>query len=110
MLESRLLHKTASYLLHKVDWFDLPNEWKHHGLNEELNFTLILSFVDQHFPHAEVLYFVDQRTNSRAIDRKELQDALDSLIGQSNFFLWNTEITKVIEFNEMGVLRLGKIP
>jgi len=107
MLESRELHKAASYLLHKVDWLDVPNEWKHHGLQDELNLDLILSFVEQHCPGYDSLYLVDQRENSRALARSELKSILLSIIGQSNFFLWNLELTRVIEFQKMGVLRLG---
>ena len=108
MLDSRLLHKTVSHLKPKVNWLDGPlNDWKLHGLNEELNLERITSSIDNHFK-AGPIYLVNERTNSKAYTREELNNAVLKVIGKYDFTIWNIALDRVIEFNKIGVFRLGK--
>lgn len=109
MLDSRLLHKTVSHLIQSVTWLDGPLiDWKYHGLDNDLNFERIRSAIDNHLKSSQI-YLVYNRTDSSAYNRNELESHLNGIIGCNDFTLWNIELTRVIEFNKIGVYRLGEL-
>jgi hypothetical protein len=109
MLESRLLHKTVSRLRENVNWQDGPLiDWKYHGLEDELNFNLIHITIDKHL-HSNHIYLIENRTNSKVYNRQELDEKLIEIIGKVDFSLWNLELTRIIEFNKIGVFRVGEL-
>jgi len=107
MLDSRLLHKTVSHLVGKVVWENNPDEWIHVGLENSLDINLISITIKKHFPNEEQLYLVDERTNSIPYFRSKITNVLKTKIGKSKFYLWNLELNKVIEFSDIGVIRVG---
>ncbi len=107
-MDSRLLHKTSEFLRHKVTWEKHEGqEWVHFGTDEEIDFTKVKDFIQQYLD-VQKLHLVHERTDSKTVSIKQLASRLSELLGKSDFLVWNNELTKVIEFNKIGVLRRGE--
>lgn len=108
-MESRLLHKSTSYLKGKVKWEgDARSEWISIGQGVSRDFNVIAKLTLEHFGKCD-LYLVRERTNSTKVLAVDVISTLEPLIGIENFLLWSIELDKAIEFNRIGVLRRGKV-
>ena len=95
-MESRLLYKTTNSI--KVDY----NDWIHFGTEQDIDIKLVDSTISEFFNDTSI-YLVFERTNSGAFDA----ELFHSILGKKNFFLWDMELSKTIEFKNIGVLRTG---
>lgn len=109
MLDSRLLHKTTSYLKSKIVWLDSPNEWMYHGINSELDVDRIVLLIHSFFIEQSNYYVLMERENSGTCTRDDLRTLLLTRIGKDNFQLWDLELKKVVEFDKIAVMRMGRI-
>ncbi len=108
-LESRLIYSTANSLKFKLHWKKTNNEeWIHFGTGKNINFDLVHKSINEHFI-GEDLFLVYQRTITGLLIEEQYQIIFKSILGNKNFFLWNKELTKAIEFNHVGLLRLGQL-
>lgn len=101
-MDSRLLYSTTNALSHKLTW----NDWIHFGIQHENSYSIVQDNISSHFGE-EQMYLVYERNNSGELKVKI--ELFNSILGTSNFFLWNTELTKAIEFNKIGILRVGEL-
>jgi predicted glutamine amidotransferase len=106
-LDSRLIYSVTNTLKQKLHWNKNENEeWIHFGTGKEIDNRFILNKISEHFKNDEI-NIVYSRTKSGLL--KEHQDLFQNLLGNKNFFLWNTELNKAMEFNYVGILRYGQI-
>lgn len=103
-MESRELYKATEHLKNSISW---NPDWIHFGTAYEIDFNLIERTIKQLFG-SEDFYLVHERTNSRQIKNSRTTDEIKELLGNSNFQLWNLELSKAIEFNNIGVMRIGE--
>jgi hypothetical protein len=104
-LDSRQLHIAARHLSATVSW---DKDWLYFGTGLEMKKELIREIVNRFLPD-DNLNLVDGRNNSGTHDRTAIEQQLEMLTGARNFQLWNESLNKVIEFNRIGVLRMGTI-
>lgn len=99
------MYKAAEKLGSIVVW---DKEWLHFGTGKEIDFDLIKSKISTHLQKRELL-LVHQRTNSRRFNKDDFSKVVGPLLGTENFEIWNPEMTKVIQFNKIGVMKLGQL-
>jgi len=103
-LDSKQLYIAVGHLSSLVTW---ESDWIHFGTEGEVKYKLIDEFVDK-FLIDESLILICGRQNSGRYNRTEIGDCIQKLLGQESFKLWNESLTRVIDFNSIGVLRLGR--
>jgi hypothetical protein len=103
-MDSKQLYAAAEHLSSTVTW---DMDWIHFGTKKEIKKDLIEDLIKD-FLADEVLYFVHGRKDSREYKRAEFPHEIEQFLGQENFQLWNHLLTKVIQFDKIGVLRMGK--
>ena len=108
-MESRLLYKATEALSTKLNWLNSgTEEWIHFGTDEHVNRNLVNQKISEHFG-GENLYLTFERTNSGLVSNSETQRLFTSILGVKSFFLWNIQLNRAIEFNRIGILRLGTL-
>jgi hypothetical protein len=108
-MESRLLYSATNFLKSKLHWKMADNEeWIYFGTGENINSDLVQKNINDHFK-GEDIFFIYERANSGLLDNHQCQKTFKSILGNKNFFLWNKNLTKTIEFNYIGILRLGQL-
>lgn len=106
-IESRLLYKTSKHLINKIEWIWYNDtEWIYCGLANDFKEELISKHIQEHFT-CSALYVVLSRTGSYKLAFDEALPKIKELVNTHRFCVWNTELTKVIEFNSIGVFRKG---
>jgi hypothetical protein len=100
-----LLYSVTNHLISNIIW---DHDWIHFGTGKDINRPLINSIINEFFDD-EFLYFVQKRNNSMTYRKCDINIIIDSLLGQSEFQLWNISMDRVIRFDEIGVLQLGKV-
>lgn len=101
---SRQLYNAASHLSQVVTW---DKEWIHFGTGNGINLSLVEDLIDR-FLADDVLQLIHERTNSTTIKRTEAIKEMYDLLGQQSFQIWNSTMDKVIKFDRIGVLLVGK--
>ncbi len=111
-MDSRLIHKFDEVHHPQVVWTrkdaSAESEWVYCGLGPDLNREVIMNAVEQQF-HFEAVYLKQERNNSMVLTIPELLSKLETYIGQ-DFCVWDSKFENVIEFNEVGVFRVGRRP
>ena len=82
------------------------SEWTYFGEGKEVNLNLIQRVITQHL-QSEELWLDLGRHRSRQVDQVTLISEFNALISVDNLVLWDTQFHRVIEFAQLGVLRLG---
>jgi hypothetical protein len=103
MMDSKQLYMAAAHLSSTLTWDD----WIHFGTGKEIKNELIEGFIDD-FLADDIIHFVHARQDSGKMKRIEIKEKIAELAGQENFQLWNSSMTKAIDFNQIGVLKLGQ--
>ena len=102
-MDSRLLFSATQSLLYKVAW----QEWIHFNQPPEVSLKEVNDSIKSQFG-TEQFYVIHTRTNGFEISLNETEK-ITSLLGTSDFFLWDKDLKNVIEFNKIGTLRKGQI-
>jgi hypothetical protein len=103
-MDSREMYNATNHLTTLVTW---DKDWVHFGTEDEVKFDLVKTLIKDHLNDNELL-FIHHRTNSGQYNHKIIIDSITHLLGKEDFLLWTTTMDKVIEFNKIGVLRLGQ--
>lgn len=103
-MDSRQLYKAAEHLSPLLRW---DTDWIHIGTPPDIKINLIDELVDD-FLAGTQFYLVLERENSGRHSKDEIIKVIEPLLGQDNFQIWNMALDKAIDFNKMGVLRLGR--
>jgi|GEM_PF-1276700 len=106
-LDSRLIFSVSSHK--KIDWLNWTTEngaWVYFGSQNNVNERTVISNIHQMFQE-EYLYLARSRNNSCCVEKKDIMPAISDILCHEDFRIWNLDFTSVIEFNKLGVLRLG---
>jgi hypothetical protein len=101
-VDSKQRYIVARHLSSTVIWQD----WIHFGTGKDIKSEMIEGFIKE-FLFDGTLNFVHDRQDSEPVEAFEVKEKIAGLLGQENFQLWNSAFTKVIDFNRIGVLKLG---
>ena len=106
-MEPRLIYKASEKLQPKIDWKKpLDTEWIYCGAKGEVKFDVVETELNQ-FLDTSTLFVATNRNSSFQTDKQHIMPSISHIIGSKNFFVWNENFTKVIEFNHIGVFRKG---
>ena len=110
MVDSALLYAASDSLKFKVSWVRVSaeSEWTHFGTGDEVNRALVTKTINEYF-FADPLNVVFGRKDSVQINKSEINKVIHDALGKRNFFIWDKEFKRAIEFNHIGVLRVGYI-
>jgi hypothetical protein len=103
-MDSKQLYVAAGHLSSIVNW---DKDWTHFGTGTDIKSDLINELIDK-FLMDETLNFVHDRRDSGRHHKDEMKNIIQDLLGDDDFQLWNESLTKVIDFNRIGVLKLGR--
>lgn len=110
-MESRLIYKVSRHCLQNIEWLNATVEngaWVYIGNGYEIRKEFILSSISEYFAD-EILYISWTRNGSKEIPKETIETAIENMLGVDNFSIWDINFKKVIEFDKMGVMRLGKV-
>ncbi|WP_055443001.1 hypothetical protein [Lacinutrix himadriensis] len=108
-MEPRLIYSATDFLKSKLLWKKTNNEeWIHFGTGNDIDYNIVNKSISEYLS-GEDIYLVYDRTNSGIFKEEQFQKLFKSILGNKNFYLWNKELTKAIEFNYVGILRFGKL-
>ena len=104
-MESRLIYLLGNSV--NCKWqINNEHEWIHIGIDEELNKEKVIKQIDK-ILKGENFFIVLGRTNSKEMNKSELEKEVFSRIGKENFRLSDLKFEKIIEFNNIGIMRVG---
>lgn len=107
-MDCRLIYETSKHLKSKIQWNRAKeSEWIYCGSSGEVKFDIVLKHIRDHFTDSK-LYVILTRNDAFEIDKEYIFEAVEDLIGSSDFFIWDIRFEKVIEFNKIVVFREGK--
>jgi hypothetical protein len=103
-MDSKQLYNAAEHLTPIVTW---DNDWIHFGTGDQTKNETVNQYIDN-FLVDENLKLVHKRLDSGQKKKTEIKKEIEELLGQENFQIWNESMTRVIDFNRIGVLKLGR--
>ena len=102
-MDSRQLYKAAAHLSQVVSW---DKEWIHFGTADQIEFDVIQTLIETFLSDDQII-LVHNRSDSASKDTTEIMTAIKGLLGKEEFQLWSS-MDKVIRFDDIGVLLLGR--
>lgn len=91
-----------------IKWLTLNgNEWDYVGIGDDYNENKINKLIRQHFSDAEI-YLVIDRHHSFLTQTKTAAQSIRVLLLKSDLTLSNTQFTKMMVFNRIGVVKYGE--
>ncbi|SHH63672.1 hypothetical protein SAMN04488109_4755 [Chryseolinea serpens] len=103
MIDSKQLFNAARHLHSTIVYNE---DWVHFGTGDQIKLDMIERLIDDHLTSNEIL-FIQERTNSAQFKKHEIVGRIKPILGKENFQLWMLSMDKMIQFNAIGVLRLG---
>ena len=76
-------------------------EWEYFGSEQETDKVKAKLIVDKYFDEDD-FYIVRHRRNSIHCSKANINNEIDSLLGTTDFIIWNKSFTRAIEFNKIG--------
>lgn len=110
-MDSRLIFVVTCKLHHKIKWLNPTIEngaWVYVGNALETRKEFIFKCVNGHFTDDE-LYISWTRAGSCKVPKESIEAAVDDILGIYDFSIWDTKFKRVIEFNKIGIMRLGEL-
>ena len=109
-MDSKLLYSGSEGMKHKVSWNRITSEseWTYIGEGSNINMTMVLNSINCHFSNP-LLYVCWTRQNSFEATKEHVEIGIKELLGRQDFFIWDSKFKLVIEFNKIGVMRLGQV-
>ena len=108
-MDSINIYESAKTYIQSVTWIIQKNsndsEWIFIGTQNNLE---DITKNIQDFLVSDQLYIVINRRESFKTDKKLINDNIKPLIGNVDFSIWNFQFDTVIEFNKIGIYRVGK--
>lgn len=104
-MDSKNIYISTQTFIKKVFWLTNGNdsEWNFIG-NDLIKLKLLL---DSFFEREQRFYFVTDRHHSCEEEKIKIYAFSSLLIEKQDFSIWNRQFNKVIEFNKIGVYRIG---
>jgi hypothetical protein len=104
-MESALIYSVGSHMKNIANW----SAWVYCGIEDDIKEDVIENAVNEFFPD-RMLYLVTNRKASGEVNKQDILERIKKGLGQNDFFIWDINFKKVIEFNKIGVMRNGLIP
>lgn len=106
-MDSKNIYISSQVFSRKTLWlrnYSADSEWFYIGYDaSKLN-----ALIDSFFAAEQSLYLVTDRNNSMQLAKFELLEKVNSVIEKSDFSIWDVGFKKGIEFNKIGVYRIGE--
>jgi hypothetical protein len=83
------------------------NEWNYIGVGDDYNESKVNELIGQHFSDAEI-YVVIDRHHSFLIQTKTAASSIRELLNKNGLMLSSKEFTKMMVFNNIGVVKYGE--
>lgn len=80
----------------------------HFGTDAERAMGKIKEVIDSTFAEHNLL-FAHERLDSQDVPRVDVLKIIMPFIGSDSFQLWDKQMTKVVDFNRIGILRVGTL-
>jgi hypothetical protein len=84
------------------------SEWIYFGDGTNVKKTIVVEIINTHFIESRLLVSWT-RQESFQVERDEIEKSIERILGLESFLIWDTNFKKVIEFNHIGVLRVGEV-
>lgn len=104
-MHPHLIYSASSSMKNRANW----SEWVYCGVGNDTKGDLIDKTINEYF-HDSMLYFVSTRNGSSEVNKQDIVAKIKKELEQNALFLWDANFKKVIEFNEIGVMRNGLVP
>ncbi len=104
-MDSKNIYISTQTFKKKVSWLanGTDSEWNFIG-NDLIKLKLL---IDSFFEKEQRFYFVTDRHHSSEEEKIKIYEYSSLLIEKQDFSIWNRQFNKVIEFNKIGVYRIG---
>lgn len=103
-MDSREMYNATSHLTPLVTW---DKDWIRFGTENEIKFDLLQKLIEDHLKGKELL-LIHGRATSGQVEKEEIIKEIKPLLGTDNFQLWTVTMDKVIQFNRIGALNVGR--
>lgn len=106
-MDAHLIYTVAKRLISYVAW--QPSDdigWLYCGLSDDLKTDFLTESINNHFQD-EKIYLVLDRKQTRELDTVNAIAAIASNIDKRDFSLWSLNFEKVMDFNKIGIFRIG---
>ena len=108
-MDSRIIYSAINSIKHKIEWdMRSGNDWIYIGVGNEMNKELIFQKMINVFDDEKLLIALG-RENSKRIVKEDFQIEIIERIEKIDFLISNESFSKFIEFNRIGIIRIGKI-
>ena len=106
-MDSKNIYISSQTYLKNVAWIknNSDTEWIYIG-NDTLKIRLL---IDSFFEHELQFYFVNDRHNSKRTNKEQILENTKDYLENNDFLIWNLRFNRVIEFNKIGVYRIGTL-
>lgn len=106
-MDSKTLYIAGNKQLAKIRWINADtNEWQYCGAGNEVKWDVVHDALSAFF-ETSTLVVVLGRNDSFATGKADVVKAIETLVGNRNFFIWSEDFQKVTEFKDIGVFRTG---
>jgi len=109
LMESRLIYIMSEKRKPQVLWVrHTDTEWVYFGDGKEVKHHIVKEILDNHFSE-KYLCVCLTRIGSFEVCKDEFFDKTAGYLGYQNFIIWNASFDLTVEFNRIGVLRVGQV-
>lgn len=108
-MDSRLIYSIINSIKHKINWENKSNdEWFYIGEEGEVNEELVYKVLVEQFDDDSLLLVLG-RDSSKKIQQKDFHVEIIEKIGKVDFIISDEKFRQFLEFNKIGILRIGRI-
>jgi hypothetical protein len=107
IMDSKNIYISSQVFSRKTLWLrnhSADSEWFFIG-SDTLKLNVL---IDSFFAEEQTLYLATDRNNSMQLPKFELLEKAYSFIEKLDFSIWDLGFKKVIEFDKIGVYRIGE--
>lgn len=98
-----MIYSAAHSLTYGADY----SEWIHFDTGENIKKDIILEAINSVAEEDNKIFLVFGRRDSTSINVENSIEEIMPYLGKENFFMLKKDMSKIIEFKNIGVLRTG---
>lgn len=110
-MEPRLIFEANKTYQYKISWNKpehLDSEWIAFKTDEPQAVVELIEHIVNYLD-SQVLHVSIGRHDSETLDQPNIRTFIEPLLNEQDFAIWDEHFKKVIDFNKIGVYRLGII-
>jgi hypothetical protein len=109
-MDSRAIHKASQHHYQLVKWIQgTPHEWQSCGTSDEFRIVLVQHTINHVFS-SDHLAVAAQPNDCAVILKQAAAEFIMKHLKSGKVLLWDLDFHHVIEFNPIGVFRIGTRP